>query len=230
VCDSACQAARAAAQAAFAAAASKMGKVISTVVHAIGTNPITRPGAASGVTTIAHTGPSNNDGTAGGPGYTAGTSGYWLDANGNYVSMADGTIYCGSGNSVNCELSSIVSSYLLVTGPLRGLDGRFIADSTIIVDSAYARVTLWAATKAAILAAAPRDANGNFIDPNTGQIIPASGPYHFGHIPGFEYWRNRDMAALLGWTRSQFIQFENDPTHYQVEDPYGNMSHRYEQP
>jgi hypothetical protein len=87
-----------------------MGKVISTVVHAIGTNPITRPGAASTTTKIAHTGPSTNDGTAGGPGYTAGTSGYWLDANGNYVSMTDGTVYCGAGNSLDCELSILLAN------------------------------------------------------------------------------------------------------------------------
>jgi len=166
----------------------------------------------------------------GGAELTASLPGYWLDANGNYVSMADGTVYCGAGNSTDCELSSLTSLYLLGKNQVRGPDGRFIADPNLIVDGTYARVTLWAATKTAILAAAPQDSAGNFIDPNTGQIIPASGPYHFGHLPGFEYWRNRDLAIQLGWTRVEFIQFENDPNHYQVEDPTNNMSHRYEQP
>ncbi|HZM82945.1 MAG TPA: HNH/ENDO VII family nuclease, partial [Candidatus Limnocylindrales bacterium] len=85
-------------------------------------------------------------------------------------------------------------------------------------------------TKDAIEAAHPRDVNGDFIDPNTGQIIPAAGPFHYGHRPGFEYWRNRDMAQANGWTREQFIEFENDPSHYWIEDPYNNMSHQYEMP
>jgi HNH/ENDO VII superfamily nuclease with conserved GHE residues len=89
-------------------------------------------------------------------------------------------------------------------------------------DRQYARVTLRSATKQAIQDAAPRDSDGNFIDPNTGQSIPKDGPFQYGHQPGF--------AQQQGWSREQFIEFENDPSHYQIEDPYNNMSHQYEQP
>ena len=97
-------------------------------------------------------------------------------------------------------------------------------------DQQYARVTLRSATKQAIQDAAPRDADGNFIDPNTGQSIPQDGPFQYGHKPGFEFWRNQNLAQQQGWSREQFIEFENDPSHYQIEDPYNNMSHQYEQP
>ncbi|MCG7208169.1 GH-E family nuclease [Streptomyces arenae] len=116
-------------------------------------------------------------------------------------------------------------------GVTRGPDGRFRSDpDRVDPDETYARVTLRSSTKQAVQDAAPRDADGNFIDPNTGQSIPAAGPFHYGHKPGFEYWRNRDMAQKQGWTRQKFIDFENDPSHYQIEDPYNNMSHQYEQP
>ncbi|MFC8275683.1 HNH/ENDO VII family nuclease [Streptomyces sp. NPDC057271] len=105
-----------------------------------------------------------------------------------------------------------------------------MSNPNLVGDKRYARVSLHASTKAAIRSAAPKDANGNFIDPNTGQIIPARGPFHYGHKPGFEYWRSRDMAAAKGWTREQFIAYENNPNHYQIEDPANNLSHKYEQP
>jgi hypothetical protein len=116
-------------------------------------------------------------------------------------------------------------------GVTRGPDGRFRSDpNRVATNATYDRVTLRSSTRQAVQDAAPRDADGNFIDPNTGQSIPAAGPFHYGHKPGFEYWRNRDMAQAQGWTREQFIEFENDPSHYQIEDPYNNMSHQYEQP
>ncbi|WP_163571925.1 GH-E family nuclease [Fodinicola feengrottensis] len=117
-------------------------------------------------------------------------------------------------------------------GSIRDAGGHFVstADASGAADSRYDRVTLRNSTKQAILDAHPKDADGNYIDPNTFQIIPADGPFHFGHRPGFEYWRNRDMARANNWSRSQFIEFENDPSHYWIEDPYNNMSHKYEQP
>lgn len=116
-------------------------------------------------------------------------------------------------------------------GVTRGPDGRYQSDpNRMDPDARYGRVTLRSSTKQAVQDAAPRDAEGNYIDPNTGQSIPERGPFHYGHKPGFEYWRNRNMAQEYGWTREQFIESENDPTHYQIEDPYNNMSHQYELP
>jgi hypothetical protein len=97
-----------------------------------------------------------------------------------------------------------------------------------LVDSAVRRVKLRTSTKEAIEDAAPKTAEGDFIDPNTGQVVPKEGPFHYGHQPGYEWWRTQQMAREGGWTRQDVIEFENDPSHYQIEDPYSNMSHRYE--
>jgi large repetitive protein len=131
---------------------------------------------------------------------------------------------CGGGEDGHSKTCTCASG-----GAPRGIDGRYLTDSNKpISDSTYDRVTLRQPTRDAIETAHPRDANGNFIDPNTGQSIPAAGPFHYGHRPGFEYWRNRDRARAEGWTREEFIEFENDPSHYWIEDPSSNMSHKYE--
>jgi RHS repeat-associated protein len=92
------------------------------------------------------------------------------------------------------------------------------------------RVKLRVATKEAIKGAAPKTASGDFIDPNTGKVIPKEGPFNYGHKPGFEWWRTQERAQAEGWTREEIIEYENDPTHYQIEDPLSNQSHAYEMP
>ena len=92
------------------------------------------------------------------------------------------------------------------------------------------RVTLRTGTKARIRADSLKTADGDFIDPNTGMIIPKDGPFDYGHKPGFEWWRTKEQARSEGWTRKQVIEYENDPTHYQVESPNTNRSHRFESP
>lgn len=85
-------------------------------------------------------------------------------------------------------------------------------------------------TKRQIRAAAPRTPTGDFIDPNTGQVIPAGGPFHYGHRPGFEWRRTQRLARAEGWTREQIIEYENTALHYQIEDPWANLSHLFELP
>jgi hypothetical protein len=120
------------------------------------------------------------------------------------------------------------------TGPgdrERGPDGRFLPNpNPLDPDSRYDRVSLWEKTKRDIRSAAPTDANGDFIDPNTGQVIPKGGPFHYGHKPGHEYWRARDWARENGLSREDFIAHQNNADNYQIEDPSSNMSHRYESP
>jgi hypothetical protein len=115
-------------------------------------------------------------------------------------------------------------------GRVRGPEGRFQSDpDRPVTSSTYDRVTLRESTKRSVQDNAPKDADGNYIDPNTGQIIPAGGPFHYGHKPGYEYWRTRDRAQAEGWSREKFVEYENDPSHYWIEDSYNNMSHRFEQ-
>jgi hypothetical protein len=46
---------------------------------------------------------------------------------------------------------------------------------------AASRVSLRVGTKEAIQNAAPKTAEGDFIDPDTGQTIPKNGPFDYGH-------------------------------------------------
>lgn len=59
---------------------------------------------------------------------------------------------------------------------------------------------------------------------------PAVARRHYGHKPGFEWWRTRKLAIEEGWTRAELIAYENNPSHFQIEDPLANMSHRFELP
>ncbi|HVQ93577.1 MAG TPA: GH-E family nuclease [Mycobacteriales bacterium] len=99
-----------------------------------------------------------------------------------------------------------------------------------VVDPAARRVPLRVATQRAIQDAAPKTPDGDFIDPNTGRVVPRNGPWDYGHKPGFEWWRTQQRAREEGWTRRQVIEYENDPAHYQIEDRGSNRGHRYEMP
>ncbi|MCL2728577.1 MAG: HNH/ENDO VII family nuclease [Actinomycetia bacterium] len=105
------------------------------------------------------------------------------------------------------------------------LSGHGIGDTP---DVAARRVTLRKGTREAILDA-QRAPDGKIYDPNTGVEIP-EGQGHFGHRPGYEWWRTQLTARMEGWTRQQVIEYENIPSHYWYEDPSSNMSHRYELP
>jgi hypothetical protein len=107
---------------------------------------------------------------------------------------------------------------------------RWATRGAELADPAAIRATLRVGTKTEIRAAAPKTAGGDFIDPNTGQVIPKNGPFDYGHKPGFEWWRTQARARDEGWTRERVLEHENDPSHYQIEDPSANRSHRYEGP
>jgi hypothetical protein len=48
--------------------------------------------------------------------------------------------------------------------------------------------------------------------------------------PGFEWWRTQQRARSEGWSRRDVIEYENNPSHYQIEAPGPNRSRRYEAP
>ncbi|WP_179100268.1 GH-E family nuclease [Leifsonia sp. ALI-44-B] len=45
-----------------------------------------------------------------------------------------------------------------------------------------------------------------------------------------EWWRTAQIARDQRWARADLIEFENDASHYQVEDSVSNRSHKYEVP
>jgi hypothetical protein len=95
-------------------------------------------------------------------------------------------------------------------------------------DPAAKRVALREDVKEEIKRRAAKTPDGDFVDPNTNRVVPKTGPYHFGHKPGFEWWRTRDRARAEGWTREQVVEHENNPDIYQIEDPASNVSHEHE--
>ena len=92
------------------------------------------------------------------------------------------------------------------------------------------RVALWVGTKATIRQQAKKTTDGDFIHPNTQKVVPKEGSFDYGHSRNFEWWRTQERARAEGWTREQVIEYENDPSHYRVEDPSSNRSRKYELP
>ena len=82
-------------------------------------------------------------------------------------------------------------------------------------------------TKEEIEAAAPRDAAGRPLDPNTGK--PIDGKPDIGHKAGNEFRREKGAAEAQGLSQKTFNDRMNDPSKYQLEDPSSNRSHMYEQ-
>lgn len=100
-------------------------------------------------------------------------------------------------------------------------------DRVVTEDYLRARPTLRATTKSQVRANAPKTADGDFIDPNTGKVIPR-GKAQFGHKPGYEARCIAEKALVQGWTRQKYLDYWNDPAHYQMEDPISNQGHQYE--
>ena len=73
---------------------------------------------------------------------------------------------------------------------------------------------------------APKNADGDFIDPNTNEVI--KGGYDLGHISGHEFNLERRKAEMEGLTQKEFNDRMNDPDLYQIESSHENRSHEHE--
>ncbi|SDH20222.1 HNH/ENDO VII superfamily nuclease with conserved GHE residues [Rhodococcus triatomae] len=85
-------------------------------------------------------------------------------------------------------------------------------------------------TREEIQEKAEKTSGGDYIDPNTGAVIPKDGPFDYGHRYGDEWWRIRDRARDEQWTRKELNDYYNNPDLYEIEDPVSNRSHRFEKP
>jgi hypothetical protein len=84
-------------------------------------------------------------------------------------------------------------------------------------------------TKLAIEDAAFKTESGEFIDPNTTEVIDDL--FHYGHKPGYENWRILEEARAKGMTQKELNDWVNShPEWFQIESPAANMSHKYEAP
>jgi hypothetical protein len=154
------------------------------------------------------------------PGSTFDTAAYTYDAP-VLLSAPDAEASYERASPLECGAVSRVS-------PAFVCDCGVATNSGVVSDAATSRVSLRVGTKLEIQANAEKTAAGDFIDPNTGAVIPREGPFDYGHKPGYEWWRTQRTATEQGWSRQDVIEYENDPTHYQIEDPSSNRSHAFE--
>jgi hypothetical protein len=103
------------------------------------------------------------------------------------------------------------------------------AEEAILESLELKRPTLWQSTKDAIKKAAKRNAEGKFLDANTGEVIPGEPVY--GHKYGRENRRLILEASEKGMTQEQFTNWVNEhPEWFQTETKANNESHRFEKP
>jgi hypothetical protein len=53
-------------------------------------------------------------------------------------------------------------------------------------------------------------------------------PWDAGHLPGNKFSTDQIRAADEGWTRAQWIKYQNDPAIYRPELPSTNQGHLWE--
>jgi RHS repeat-associated protein len=94
-------------------------------------------------------------------------------------------------------------------------------------DGTYSRVKPRKETLQKVTDKQPRNANGEMLDPNTGQVIDPNRK-DLGHVPGQEWKTRKEMHKAKGSTRQEVIEAENDPNLYQWEDRSSNRSHKHE--
>lgn len=93
------------------------------------------------------------------------------------------------------------------------------------------RPTLSQKIKDLVLGKAEKNADGKYLDANTGEVI--DGDLAFGHKYGFEHRRLALQAAEKGMNQSEFNAWVNKEEHaewFQVEKKANNESHRFEKP
>jgi RHS repeat-associated protein len=113
-------------------------------------------------------------------------------------------------------------------GPAQGTTVSAIAE-TVVPTPKLHRPYLRKATLREIYRRAVKDADGRYLDPNTG--LPIEGKPDVGHVWGFEHRRLVKMAEAKGMTQKQFNDWVNShPEWFQLECPRSNRSHKFEKP
>lgn len=82
-------------------------------------------------------------------------------------------------------------------------------------------------TREQIESRAEKDENGNYIDPNTKEII--SGKPHGGHVTGMENRGFLHYSDKAGMSQKELNNTTNNAGLYQLEDGKSNSGHKYEE-
>jgi hypothetical protein len=90
------------------------------------------------------------------------------------------------------------------------------------------RVTWRPDTKKAVWNKAERDADGRILDPYSQE--PIDGTPHIGHLPEFKKSTADKMSDAYGLSRRERYEWEQEPSHLQLEQGLDNSSHKNEVP
>jgi hypothetical protein len=123
----------------------------------------------------------------------------------------------------------------LYTGEASAEASGISSEAEQILVATRRRVTLRQGTKKAIQDKAEKTPDGDYIDPNTDEVIPKDGPFDYGHKPNHEWWRTQQEERERAngpnpMTRKEVIERENNPDQWQIESPSSNRSHKFESP
>jgi len=76
---------------------------------------------------------------------------------------------------------------------------------------------------------AERNADGDVIDPVSGEVIHDGDAWDMGHRPGYEWDKLEDYARDHNWSREKLLDTYNDPKYYRPELPGSNQGHAGEE-
>ena len=142
----------------------------------------------------------------------------WLGLAGDIIDVAV-PLVCGAGEAIRAA-SKMYDIYDDCKDAAKAVEN--VAETAQTLHRPYIRKS----TREAVEKVAKKDANGLFLDANTGEVIV--GKYDLGHKYGHEFWRERDRAQALGWSQKEFNDYMNNPDFYQIEAPHNNRSHKFE--
>jgi hypothetical protein len=159
-----------------------------------------------------------------------------IEANENYYVTEDGIlVHNGCGNNAANHLEGDPpGTFRDNNGRLRNEDGTYASDpNTVHSDLRTNRPSYGNSQVDDVWDNAIKDADGNVIDPNTGEILtwdktqPRTGQWDMGHKPGHSYKDLCDRYERGEITYDQFLDEYRNPDNYWPESPSSNRSNKY---
>lgn len=158
-----------------------------------------------------------------------------IEGNENYYVTEDGIlVHNGYGSTADDLNGDPPGTFRDKNGKLRNEDGTYASDpNTNHSDLRTNRPSYGSSQVDDVWDNAIRDADGNVIDPNTGEILtwdktqPRTGQWDMGHKPGHSYKELCDRYERGEITYEQFLKEYKDPNNYWPESPSSNRSNKY---
>ncbi|MCY0976720.1 GH-E family nuclease [Chryseobacterium wangxinyae] len=158
-----------------------------------------------------------------------------IEDNENYYVTEDGIlVHNGYGSAADDLGGDPPGTFRDSSGRLRNDDGSFANDPNTSRSNLRDNRPSYGGTQVDdVWNNAIRDADGNVIDPNTGEILiwdktqPRIGQWDMGHKPGHSYKDLCDRYERGDITYEQFLKEYRDSSNYWPESPSSNRSNKY---